>query len=89
MGWWKIENSDDLVGDDVFDMLRDATERVAAEYLREFGRRPTRSEWQHLIQDALEPIEDLNSAKQESLFAENSRPQKVEIVLESLSGRQE
>ena len=84
MGWWKIQGTDDLVGDDVFNMLRQAAIDVAGEYLREFGRLPTRFEWQHLVQDALEPIGDLHSSRRDSLFAEQARPREVQIVLEKI-----
>jgi hypothetical protein len=87
MGWWKVHGTEDLVGDEVFQMLRDATMEVAAEYTKEFGRLPTRSEWQRLIQDALQPIGDLRSSEKESLFAENSRPREVQILLEPLPAK--
>jgi len=83
MGWWKVQDTDDIVGDDVFSILRLAAMEVAEEYVREFGRPPTRSEWQRLIQDALEPIEDVDSPSRKSLFAENSKPRAVEIALEA------
>lgn len=86
MGWWKVQGTDDLVGDDVFGILRDAAKEVVQEYVREFSRPPTRTEWQRLIQDALEPMEDLDSSSRESMFAENSRPRSVEISVEALKG---
>jgi hypothetical protein len=84
MGWWKVQDTDDVLGDEVFNILREAVKEVAGEYVREFDRRPTRSEWQRLIQDSLEPLEDLRSPSKESLFAENARPCAVEIILEAL-----
>jgi hypothetical protein len=83
MGWWKVQGTDDLVGDDVFGILRRATTAVAEEYTRAFGRAPTRAEWGHLIQDALQPIVDLDSSSRQSLFAENALPRFIDIVLEA------
>lgn len=82
MGWWKVQGTEDIVGDDVFSILREATEAIADRYKSEFGRVPSRTEWQRLIQDSLEPSEDVEGRQMESLFAENCRPQSVAIVLE-------
>jgi hypothetical protein len=49
MGWWKVENSDNLVGDGPLDTLGEAVEQVAAEYMAAHGRRPTRGEWEALL----------------------------------------
>ncbi len=84
MGWWKVQETEDVVSDEVFSILRVATKEVAERYEREFGRPPSRSEWQRLIHDALEPVEELESTEVESLFVENSRPCAVEITLESI-----
>jgi hypothetical protein len=84
MGWWKVQGTEDIVGDDPFMILRDATEAIAKLYEREFGRMPSRTEWQALLQDALEPMTELRSPEQVSLFAENARPSAVEIMLEPL-----
>jgi hypothetical protein len=83
MGWWKVQYTEDVVGDEVFTILREATKRIAALYEHELGRRPSRSEWQRLIQDGLEPVESMDSTEVRSPFVENSRPRAVEIVLES------
>jgi hypothetical protein len=79
-----VQESDDLVGDDVFDILRVAAKEVAEAYSRKFGRPPTRSEWQRLIQDALEPVESLDSSARTSLFAEGAKPIAVQISLDRL-----
>ena len=81
MGWWTVQNTEDLVGDEPFDILRQATIEICRLYEREFGRSPTRTEWQRLIQDALEPMEELESTRVEYLFKEKGRPRSVEIVL--------
>ena len=86
MGWWKVQNTDDVVGDDAFDTLRDATVEIAALYERELGRLPTRCEWQRLVQRALAPQGTLGFSDQSSLFAEHARPRAVEIVLDERAG---
>jgi hypothetical protein len=87
MGWWKIHNTEDTVGDDPFDILGEATRRIAEEYERELGRLPTCSEWQHLIEMALQPIEDVEASVPGEpppvrfLLLEKVRPKAVLISL--------
>jgi hypothetical protein len=87
LGWWKVQGTDDLVGDDVFALMRDAAEEVLRRYKSEFDRAPTCAEWERLLQDALEPIDALDSDddSDESLFMEGGRPKEVKIVLEELT----
>lgn len=66
MGWWKVEGTPDVVGDEVFGLLTDATQAIAELYQKEFGRKPTRSEWQRLLQDSLEAPEGTPSLLHES-----------------------
>jgi hypothetical protein len=82
MGWWNVENSEDVVGDDAYDILHHAAKEVAGVYIREFGRFPTRAEWQRLIRVALQPIEDADSSSVQFLLAEKARPREVKILLE-------
>jgi hypothetical protein len=49
MGWWKVKGTDHLVGDVPLDALGDAVGSVVAEYQTEFGRRPTKAEWEALL----------------------------------------
>ena len=81
MGWWTVQGTEDVVGDDAFTLLRDAAKEVAAAYERELGRCPTRTEWERLVHSALEPLRDLRSPAMCSLFAEDARPLAVQIVL--------
>jgi hypothetical protein len=74
MGWWKVRDSDDIVGDDVFSTLRTAAKQVAELYSREFGRMPSSTEWERLMSEALEPVDDGGS-----MFSEGGRPVKVTI----------
>lgn len=62
MGWWKVQYTEDVVGDEPFGILEEAICRVVEEYEREFGRLPTRSEWQRLLETSLQPFEDLGAA---------------------------
>jgi hypothetical protein len=82
MGWWKIQNTEPVIGDEVFSLLRQASLAVAAMYERELGRRPSKEEWKALIEDALQPSEN-DGADGVSLFMENARPIAVEIVIAS------
>jgi hypothetical protein len=53
-----VQDTDDIVGDDAYSGIRRATKEVAALYRYEFGRLPTRTEWQRLLLDALQPVEE-------------------------------
>jgi hypothetical protein len=37
MGWWKVSGTDDVVGDEVYSLLRNAALAVASEYEQNFG----------------------------------------------------
>lgn len=49
MGWWKVENTENLIGDQVLDILSSAVLGVVDEYQQKFGRRPTVAEWEALL----------------------------------------
>jgi len=53
MGWWKIEGTQTIVGDDPLDALSTAVRDTLAAYQAEFNRRPTRAEWEALLLGAL------------------------------------
>jgi len=81
MGWWKVQGANDVVGDEVCSLLREAALRVAVEYQREFARPPTRSEWERLLRDALQPIESLEPPSQQSVIADEvAQPSAVRIL---------
>lgn len=83
MGWWKVESSNDLVGDEVFSLLRSATLAVAAAYEEEWGRPPTRTEWERLVSDALQPAESLEASSTRTIIADSdSPPTGVNIVVQ-------
>jgi hypothetical protein len=53
MGWWKVEGTQDIIGDAPLDTLTDAVAEVVSAYEEEFGRLPTRAEWQSLLSAVL------------------------------------
>ena len=86
MGWWKAQGTDDLVGDEVFSLLRNAALAVAAAYQSHCARPPTRSEWERLLREAVQPIESLEGTPKESIIAEaQDRPNAVHIIVEPKS----
>lgn len=49
MGWWRLRDSNSMVGDTPLDILGAAVSDIVAEYQREWHRRPTAAEWEGLI----------------------------------------
>ena len=84
MGWWKVQGTEHVVGDDVFFLLREAALAAATAYECELGRRPSREEWALLIRDSLEPFEHPGAGDAVSLFLENGRPSSVDVQLAPL-----
>ena len=58
MGWWKVENTQDIIGDGPLDALGAAVMEVVVAYETTFKRRPTRAEWEALLLCALGAEED-------------------------------
>ena len=58
MGWWKIEGTQDIVGDGPLDTLSTAVMEIVAEYGMSLGRRPTKAEWEALLLGVLGAEED-------------------------------
>lgn len=83
MGWWKVQGTEDVVGDDAFELVRSATIAVAELYAREFGRPPTRTEWQRLILDSLASVSEGRSELVRCMFSEALDPTDLVISLES------
>jgi hypothetical protein len=83
MGWWKVRDTNDLVGDDAFGVMRAAAKEVVSLYEQQHGRRPTRTEWQQLVFDALQP-RDGGAA----MFSEDVRPASVDLHVESFDPRE-
>ena len=49
MGWWKVQGTENSVGDGPLDALGEAVITVIAEYEAAFNRRPTKAEWEALL----------------------------------------
>jgi hypothetical protein len=49
MGWWKIQGTENIIGDIPLDALGDALSTVVAKYQSALGRRPTKLEWEALL----------------------------------------
>jgi hypothetical protein len=49
MGWWKVEGTNNLIGDGPLDRLGTAAREVAAMYQAAFNRHPTLEEWEALL----------------------------------------
>lgn len=54
MGWWKVQGTQNVLGDLPLDTLSTAVREVVSLYERGFDRRPTRAEWEVLLQAALD-----------------------------------
>ena len=49
MGWWKVNGTEDTIGDVLLDALGGAVSAVLAEYQAELGRKPTKREWEAML----------------------------------------
>ena len=49
MGWWKIQGTQNVVGDGPLDTLGAAASEIVAAYEATFKRRPTKAEWEALL----------------------------------------
>lgn len=49
MGWWKIPDTESVIGDDALEAFEDAIESVLSLYAEEFERRPSPAEWTALL----------------------------------------
>jgi hypothetical protein len=58
MGWWKVENTQNIIGDGPLDTLGAAVVEIVAAYETSFKRRPTKAEWEALLLGALSTEED-------------------------------
>lgn len=53
MEWWKVQGTENVVGDTPLDALGEAVSAVVTEYQAAFGRRPTKPEWEALLRSVL------------------------------------
>jgi hypothetical protein len=49
MGWWKVEGTENMIGDMPLDILGGAVAEVVSAYRATFNRRPSRAEWEALL----------------------------------------
>ncbi len=49
MGWWKVENTEDILGDEPLDAIDRAITAIVAQYSSALGRLPTKTEWEILL----------------------------------------
>lgn len=49
MGWWKVNGTDNIIGDGPLESLEGAILDVVAQYQEAFNRRPTKGEWASLL----------------------------------------
>jgi hypothetical protein len=79
MGWWKVQGTDNSIGDGPLDALGGAVMSVIAEYEASFSRRPTKAEWEALllaVSGAEEPDERvLDDGVVRGVQLESSQPQ--------------
>ena len=52
-----------------------------SEYQKEFGRSPKRSEWERLLHEAVQPVEQLTSSSKEFVTEEQAVPEAVKLIL--------
>jgi hypothetical protein len=53
MGWWKVQGTENVIGDAPLEALEGAVTQVLAEYRSTFCRLPTQVEWQSLLRAVL------------------------------------
>lgn len=53
MGWWKVQGTEATIGDRPLDTLGDAVGSVLEDYEKALKRRPTRGEWEALLEAVL------------------------------------
>lgn len=49
MGWWKVQGTEHLIGDEPLDALGGAVAQAVSHYQSAFGRRPTSREWEAIL----------------------------------------
>jgi hypothetical protein len=49
MGWWKVEGTENVIGDGPLDTLGAAVREIVGAYEAALKRRPNRAEWEALL----------------------------------------
>ena len=75
MGWWKVEGTDDVLGDDPLEALEAAVAAIVSHYEQAFGRKPTKAEWEALLHAVL------GSATSEERVTDEGMIEKVHVEL--------
>jgi hypothetical protein len=73
MGWWKVRDTENLIGDGPLEVLEGAVAEVLAQYKEAFGRKPTTAEWESLLRAVL------GSASPEERVTDEGEVKKVTI----------
>ncbi len=78
MGWWTTNKSGEelMQGDEPYDIMGEAFQKIAAEYQKEWNRKPTLSELLHTIQSVL-------SAGADDFFSDAARVDIVEVSVKT------
>jgi len=53
MGWWKVQGTENIIGDGPLEPLEEAVAEILAEYQSAFDRKPTKAEWETLLHAVL------------------------------------
>jgi hypothetical protein len=77
MGWWKVQGSDNTIGDLPLDVLEKAVSSVLADYQEALARPPSIAEWECLLRLVL------SSRETERVFAEDGSVRRVEIQIDA------
>lgn len=80
MGWWKVQGTENVLGDGPLDILGAAVAEVAKEYQASFKRRPTKAEWEILLTEAL--LVGVASERPEIRVLDEGVVRKIHIDLE-------
>ena len=75
MGWWKVNGTDNTIGDGPLESLEGAIADVVSQYQEAFNRRPTKAEWESLLHAVL------GSATSDERVTDEGTVEKVYIEL--------
>jgi hypothetical protein len=75
MGWWKVQGTDETIGDGPLESLEGAVADVVAQYQEALARKPTRAEWESLLYAVL------GSASSDERVTDEGVVEKVRIKL--------
>lgn len=79
MGWWKVQGTDNVIGDGPLEALEEAVAEIVSQYQETLNRRPTKTEWESLLRAVLA------SATSDERVTDDGFVKRVQIELEVLS----